>query len=178
MCQCRKAGHLVFTCVSTLQVAGTGSSASRYVVGVARSGSVAIRLSPSRWLGRLLWRISGSSKPGTIPLRCVVLSGGFRLLTEAARAVVELHRSKWSSSRHPNIRMASLEQRRHRSRPVAGLRALVHGHFVVDEVQRVGNRWNIDTGATFVGRNRLTLLHVNAPRIRPWTFDVEEGLMV
>ena len=99
-------------------------------------------------------------------------------LTEAARAVVELHRSKWSSSRHPNIRMASLEQRRHRSRPVAGLRALVHGHFVVDEVQRVGNRWNIDTGATFVGRNRLTLLHVNAPRIRPWTFDVEEGLMV
>ena len=36
------------------------------------------------------------------------------------------------------------------------------------------NRWNIDTGATFPGRNRLTLLHVNARRIRPWTFDVDE----
>ena len=67
------------------------------------------------------------------------------------------------------------EVRRHRSRPVAGLRALVHGHFVVDEVERVANRWNIDTGATFVGRDRLTLLHVNARRLRPWTFDVDES---
>ena len=66
--------------------------------------------------------------------------------------------------------------RRHRSWPVAGLRALVHGHFVVDEVEWVGNRWNIDTGATFAGRDRLTLLHVNARRIRPWTFDVDEGV--
>ena len=68
------------------------------------------------------------------------------------------------------------EVRRHRSRPVAGLRALVHGHFVVDEVERVGNRWNIDTGATFAGRDRLTLLHVNATPLRPWTFDVDEGV--
>ena len=67
------------------------------------------------------------------------------------------------------------EVRRHRSRPVAGLRALVHGHFVVDEVELVSNRWNIDTGATFAGRDRLTLLHVNARRLRPWTFDVDEG---
>ena len=66
------------------------------------------------------------------------------------------------------------EVRRHRSRPVAGLRALVHGHFVVDEVERIANRWNIDTGTTFPGRDRLTLLHVNAPRIRPWTFEVDE----
>ena len=29
------------------------------------------------------------------------------------------------------------EVSRHRSRPVAGLRALVHGHFVVDEVERI-----------------------------------------
>ena len=63
------------------------------------------------------------------------------------------------------------EVRRHRSRPVAGLRALVHGHFVVDEVERVGNRWNIDTGAPFARRDRLTLLHVNARRIPPWTFE-------
>ena len=67
------------------------------------------------------------------------------------------------------------EVRRHRSRPVAGLRALVHGHFVVDEVERLANRWNIDTGATFPGRDRLTLLHVNARPIRPWTFDVDES---
>ena len=66
------------------------------------------------------------------------------------------------------------EVRRHRSRPVAGLRALVHGHFVVDEVERIANRWNIDTGATFAGRNRLTLFHVNARRLRPWTFEVDE----
>ena len=67
------------------------------------------------------------------------------------------------------------EVRRHRSRPVAGLRALVHRHFVVDEVERLANSWNIDTGATFPGRDRLTLLHVNARPIRPWTFDVDES---
>ena len=67
------------------------------------------------------------------------------------------------------------ETRRHRSRPVAGLRALVHGHFVVDEVERLANCWNIDTGVTFAGRDRLTLLHVNAQRLRPWTFDIDEG---
>ena len=67
------------------------------------------------------------------------------------------------------------EVRRHR-RPVAGLRALVHRPFVVDEVERFANPWNIDTGATFAGRDRLTLLHVNARRIRRWTFDVDEGV--
>ena len=66
------------------------------------------------------------------------------------------------------------EVRRHRSRLVAGLRALVHGHFVVDEVERIANRWNIDTGATFAGRDWLTLLQINAPRLRSWTFDVAE----
>ena len=65
------------------------------------------------------------------------------------------------------------EVRGHRSQPVAGLRALVHGHFVVDEVERLANRWNIDTGATFAGRDRLMLLHINARRIRPWTFEVD-----
>ena len=55
--------------------------------------------------------------------------------------------------------------RRDRSRPVEGLRALVHGHFVVDEVDRLANRWNIDTGASFPGRDRLTLVQINAPRL-------------
>ena len=66
------------------------------------------------------------------------------------------------------------EVRRHRSRPVKGLRALVHGHFVVDEVERLANRWNIDTGASFPGRDRLTLLQINSPRIHPRTFDVDD----
>ena len=66
------------------------------------------------------------------------------------------------------------EVRRHRNRPVEGLRALVHGHFVVDEVERLANGWNIDTSATFAGRDRLTLLHVNVRRIRPWTL-IHEG---
>ena len=64
---------------------------------------------------------------------------------------------------------------RDRSRPVEGLRALVHGHFVVDEVERLANRWNIDTGATFPGRDRLTLLQVNDRCLRPSTFDVVEA---
>ena len=55
--------------------------------------------------------------------------------------------------------------RRDRSRPVEGLRALVHGHFVVDEVDRLANRWNIDTGASFPARDRLTLVQINAPRL-------------
>ena len=68
-----------------------------------------------------------------------------------------------------------LEVHRHRSQAVAGLRALVHGHFVVDEVQRRANRWNVDTGASFPGRDRLTLLHVNGRRLRARTFDVDEA---
>ena len=67
-----------------------------------------------------------------------------------------------------------LEVLRHRSQPVEGLRALVHGHFVVDEVQRLVNRWNVDTGASFPGRDRLSLLRVNGRRICAHTFDVDE----
>ena len=66
------------------------------------------------------------------------------------------------------------EVRLHRSRSVHGLRALVHGHFVVEEVERFANRWNIDTGASFPHRDRLTLLHVNARRFRPRVFDLDE----
>ena len=55
-----------------------------------------------------------------------------------------------------------LEVLRHRILRVEGLRALVHEHFVVDEVQRLANRLNIHTGASFPGRDRLRLLHVNA----------------
>ena len=64
--------------------------------------------------------------------------------------------------------------RRYRSRPVDGLRALVHGHEPVREVERTANRWNVDTGAGIASLNRLTLLKVNRPEIECWTFDVDE----
>ena len=66
------------------------------------------------------------------------------------------------------------EEERARARPVEGLRALVHGHWPVREVENTFNRWNIDTGAGHPALNRLTLLEVNAPEIRTWTFDVDE----
>ena len=65
--------------------------------------------------------------------------------------------------------------RRYRSRPVEGVRALVHGHQPVPAVERTGNRWNIDTGAGIVRFNRLSLLEVNAPELRSWTFDIDEN---
>lgn len=62
-----------------------------------------------------------------------------------------------------------------RSRPVEGLRALVHGHWPVREVETTLNRWNIDTGAGHDTLNRLSLIEVNAPELRTWTFDVDES---
>ena len=62
-----------------------------------------------------------------------------------------------------------------RARPVEGLRAFVHGHHAVEAVETVHNRWNIDTGAGVMGLNRLTVVEVNAPELRGWTFDVDES---
>ena len=56
--------------------------------------------------------------------------------------------------------------RRYRSRPVEGIRALVHGHEPVSEVERIANRWNIDTGAGIAKLNRLTVLEANSGEIR------------
>ena len=67
------------------------------------------------------------------------------------------------------------EQHAAHSRPVEGLRALVHGHYPVSEVQIRGNRWDIDTGAGIGNGGCLSLLEVNRPELRPWTFDVDEG---
>ena len=66
------------------------------------------------------------------------------------------------------------EARRARTQPVEGLRALVHGHHPVREVETVGNRWNIDTGAGLPDMNRLSLIQVNGPQMRSWTFEVDE----
>ena len=65
--------------------------------------------------------------------------------------------------------------RSYRSRPVEGVRALVHGHEPVEAVKRTANRWNLDTGAGIRRLNRLSLLEANAPKLRSWTFDVDEG---
>ena len=59
------------------------------------------------------------------------------------------------------------------SRPIEGLRALVHGHWPVKEVETTLNRWNIDTGAGF-SNGRLSVIEVNALEFRTWTFDVAD----
>ena len=61
----------------------------------------------------------------------------------------------------------------HRAGPVEGVRALVHGHRPLVEVERTGNRWNIDTGAGIPQLNRLSILELG-PELRSWTFDVDE----
>ena len=66
------------------------------------------------------------------------------------------------------------EEARARAQPVEGLRALVHGHWPVREVETNLNRWNIDTGAGLEHLNRLSLLEVNGSVLRSWTFDVDE----
>ena len=66
------------------------------------------------------------------------------------------------------------EEARARAQPVEGLRALVHGHWPVREVETILNRWNIDTGAGHQALNRLSIIEVNAPDLRNWTFDVDE----
>ena len=63
--------------------------------------------------------------------------------------------------------------RRYRTRPVEGLRALVHGHEPVVEPQQTANRWNIDTGAG-LPNGRLTLAETNAPETKCWIFDIDE----
>ena len=64
--------------------------------------------------------------------------------------------------------------RRMKARPVEGLRALMSGHFAVEEVTVTANRWNLDTGAGVADRNRLSLLRIKARKLQPLTFDVRE----
>ena len=66
------------------------------------------------------------------------------------------------------------DEARARARPVGGVRTLVHGHWPVAEVEPALNRWNIDTGAGHQGLGRLSLLEVNAPELRSWTFEVDD----
>lgn len=70
---------------------------------------------------------------------------------------------------------AEEEEARARARPVEGLRALVHGHWTVEEVRATHNRWNVDTGAGVPGLDRLSIVEVNGPRLRAWTFGVDES---
>ena len=63
---------------------------------------------------------------------------------------------------------------RARAQPVEGLRALVHGHFVVESVEKSTNRWNIDTGAG-LPNGLLSLIEVSAQELRSCTFNVDES---
>ena len=54
--------------------------------------------------------------------------------------------------------------RRYRSRPVEGLRALVHGREPVAAVEQTANRWDIDTGAGFAN-GQLTLARIDSDPI-------------
>ena len=65
------------------------------------------------------------------------------------------------------------EEARARARPVAGLRALVHGHWPVREVETTLNRRNIDTAACSPS-GRLSLLEVTAKDLPAWTLHVAE----
>ena len=67
------------------------------------------------------------------------------------------------------------EEARARAQPVEDLRALVHGHWPVKEVETTLNRWNIDTGAGHPELNRLSLIVVNEHELCTWTFDVDES---
>ena len=71
---------------------------------------------------------------------------------------------------------ASVEaSRRHQSRTVVGLRALVLGHQPVPHVECVANCWNIDTGAGIPHLNRLSLGEVNITGVsHTRTFDTED----
>ena len=62
----------------------------------------------------------------------------------------------------------------HRTGPVKCMRARVHGHRRVVEVERTANRWNIDTGAGIPQLNRLSILEFE-PELRSRTADVAEA---
>ena len=51
----------------------------------------------------------------------------------------------------------------------------MHGHEPVEHIECTANRWNIDTGAGIPRLNRLSLVEVNAPQVRTWTFPVDES---
>ena len=44
----------------------------------------------------------------------------------------------------------------------------------MEQVERVANRWNIDTGAGIARLNRFSLVEVNPAQLRTWTFPVGE----
>ena len=64
--------------------------------------------------------------------------------------------------------------RQYRSRPVEGVRALVHGHEPVSEVECTANRWNIDTGAGLTHLDQLTLARIDVDPLETKTFEVTD----
>ena len=54
------------------------------------------------------------------------------------------------------------------SGPIDGVRAVITGHTIVENVQRSGNVWHIDTGAGFAN-GRLTLARIDTDAIETVT---------
>ena len=76
-------------------------------------------------------------------------SRALELLSAGAEEIVDIALLGYATER---------EEAGARARPVKGLRALVHGHRTVREIEMTHNRWAIDTGAGVRGLNRLTLV--------------------
>ena len=69
-------------------------------------------------------------------------------------------------------RPAGLDADEYRRQPVAGVRALVHGHTAVSEPEWSGNRLNLHTGAGESYLDQLTLVRIDVERLVTRTFDV------
>ena len=69
-------------------------------------------------------------------------------------------------------RPAGLDADEYRRQPVAGVRALVHGHTAVSEPEWSGNRVNVHTGAGESYLDQLTLARIDVERLATTTFDV------
>ena len=65
-----------------------------------------------------------------------------------------------------------LDARKYRRRPVAGVRALVHGHEPVSDPEHAANRLNIDTGAGVSYLDQLTLARIDTEPLEIRTFEV------
>ena len=138
----------------------TGFARSRVLTISAGCVSLTICLSPSP--SRLR---TGSSASSTRRCRIRIGAGRGRCSRPASRRFTDVALLGFENAE---------QEARARARPVEGVRALVHGHWSVAEVESTLNRWNIDTGAGLKVLNRLSLLEVNGPQLRSWTFEVDD----
>ena len=65
-------------------------------------------------------------------------------------------------------------ERERRGTRVGAIADLVHGHWPVERVTHLSNRWNLDTGAGFEAMNQLSIARIDEDPVRTWTFEVKE----